>query len=941
MIRVFIDPDYSKNPSETGGIRRVVDAKVKYLPRFGIEVVHNPDQAEIIINNGACLTSRPGIPMLHVGHGLYWSRQPWGDGFHQVNQQVIESMCRSVANTVPSKWVAEAVRRGGLFYPHVVYHGVESDEFQPAKERDGYIVWAKARTDYVSDSEDMQRVAQLLPERKFVSTFGIQNYNVKVVGSLPYSAMNELVSRAGVYLSTARETFGIGTLEAMACGVPVAGWDAGGNSEIVVQGETGYLAPWGDFHALAECIERCYAEWDRLSENCVNDVRTRWGWEPRIRQYADILKGIYDRHYGHPENPKVSVVVTAYKLDKYLPACLQSIQAQSYKNFECLVVDDAQLSSTETIVRAVSEADPRFKYTPTPHNLKLSGARNFGFAHSCGLLIRNVDADDILTENALELEVNALDNDPGIHIAYGHLEVINEDGSRRLLPSGQPERCGWPPEQFDWYAQMAHLNQLPSTVMVRREVYERSGGYRERMRRNEDAEFWCRVTSLGFRAKKVTQAITTLHRERSDSKGATEWATEGGEPDWTAWFPWRIGAKEAGEGIRKLRERGKSHPAPHLVPFGAQGRPEHMRMWYVHDFAYPVVSVIVTCGPAHKGYLINALDSIQAQTFPDWECIVVNDTGEDWGENISGAPYAKVINMPGNCGVSRARNEGYKHTRGKYIVWLDADDYWLPWFLEKMVAQARNDFGVIFSDFIKCELMDGKEKFSIYQYNEFDCDRAPFGFSYSGTSVLYPRKIVEAVFKAQGGYDTEIIGMEDIDFQIATHAQGFCAYHVEEPLFVYRLYSSSKREKDFERVDEIKAYLDEKWKEYRKGEKRMGCGCGSKTKVPGAPKVLESSGNFKIESGTTEEVDQSMSMVKVEYVGELAEPFSVRSRVSANITYRFANNDYHRVKPVFQGDAQYLLGLTDRNERPIYRLVSESRIVETQSAATFLGAPIE
>lgn len=940
MIRVYIEPSYSEKSTETGGIRRVVEAKVKHFPKFGIEVVHDPDEAQIIINNAASLVTRPGIPMLHVGHGLMWSRQRWGDGLLDVNRQVVESMCQSVAHTVPSKWVAESVRRGGLFFPEVVYHGVETDEFVPSTEHYDYICWNKARTDFVSDAGDMQNVAKLLPHRNFVSTFGTPQPNVKVIGARSYADMKRLVSQSVVYLSTARETFGIGTLEALACGIPVAGWDCGGNSEIIIPGETGYLAPWGNFKALAECVERCYAEWERLSPNCVNDARSRWRWEPRIKQYANILKGIYTVYYKRGKKPKVSVIVTAYKLDKYLPDCLRSIQNQSYKDFECLVVDDAQLSSTEAIVRAVSESDPRFKYMPTPYNLKLSGARNYGFSKARGLYIRQVDADDILAENALELEAGALDTDHGIHIVYGHLETINEDGSRRLTPSGQPERGGWPPDDFNWFQQMTHMNQLPSTVMARREVYERSGGYRERMKRNEDAEFWCRVTSLGFRAKKVTQAVTQFHRERADSKGAMEWKEQGGEPDWTAWFPWRIGARDGREAIQKNREYGNSHPAPHLVPFAAQGKPSNMRMWYVHDYAYPVVSVIVICGPGHKGYLLDALDSVQAQTYPDWECIVVNDTGEKWDENIPGAPFAKVINLDGNQGVSSARNAGYKRARGQYIVWLDADDYWLPWFLERMVAQAKENFGVIFSDFVKLELVDGKEKMSAYRYPEFDCNAVPFHMSYGGSSVLYPRRIVDAVFELQGGYDTKIIGMEDGDFQIAVHSLGFCAYHIEEPLFVYRMYSSTKREKDHSKIEQIMAYLDEKWSAYRKGEKVMGCGCGSKVTIPKTAKILESSGNFQIQNEIANQGEPGSTMVRVEYLGEYTAPFSVRSRISANVTYRFANNDYHRVKPVFLEDAEYLLGLTS-GEKPLYRLVSESHVAETQSAVTFLGAPIE
>lgn len=120
----------------------------------------------------------------------------------------------------------------------------------------------------------------------------------------------------------------------------------------------------------------------------------------------------------------------------------------------------------------------------------------------------------------------------------------------------------------------------------------------------------------------------------------------------------------------------------------------------------------------------------------------------------------------------------------------------------------------------------------------------------------------------------------------------------------------------------------------------MGCGCGSKTKVPSAPKVLSSSGNFQSNANEELQEGDATEMVRIKYVGELKEPFSVRSRVSGAVMYRFANNEYHSVKPVFRGDAEYLLKLTDRNSNPVYQLVSESRIVETQSASTFLGAPI-
>lgn len=929
-IKVFI------SPIANDGILRVIEAQVKYLPKFGVEVTHNIHEADIVVNHGTDLHERIGVPSVHVSHGLYWSRQKWGDDFMDVNRMVVESMRHAVAHTVPSEWVGTAVRRGGYFYPEVVYHGISAENFQPLKEHGNYVAWAKARADFVSDPNDVMRVAPYLPSREFQSTIGYASSNLKIVGVLPHKKLKEFISGAGVYLSTARETFGIATLEALAYGIPVVGFDWGGNSEIIIQGQTGYLAPPGDFKALAECIELCFAERDRLSRNAVEDARTRWKWEPRIEQYANIFKRVYEKHYN-PNSPKVSVVVTAYKLDAFLPKCLDEIQAQTMQDFECLVVDDASLPSTREIVSKYSDKDNRFRYHETPKNLGLVGARNYGLSITRGKYIRHVDADDFLAKNALELESVALDRNRGIDIAYGHIEQVRTDGSQ-IIQNGAPVRSGWPEEKFHWNYQMAHMNQLPSCVMARREVYERSGGYRTRMHRNEDAEFWCRVTSLGFRAEKITQAVTYYHRERHDSKGAMEWKTEGAEPDWTAWFPWRWGGHDYNSGMEAIRKHGDRPKNTHLVPFGAQGpTPQGLRFWYVHDHAYPVVSIIVTCGPSHKQYLIDALDSIQAQTYPDWECIVVNDTGEKWDLDIMGAPWAKVVNMGGNKGASAARNEGYKNAKGKYIVWLDADDYWLPWFLEKMVNYAEHNKGVIYSDII----IDDNGKFSINKYRpEFQSELVVSDYQYSGSSVLIPREIVDAVMKLQGGWDEKIEGKEDWDWAIAVHHLGFCAYHIQEPLFVYRTHTTTKRVKDHAKMDEITSYIDRKWAVYRTGEKQIMCGCQN-PKTPPTPmpsSLLSSSGNFDQQSiVTVTDPASRQQMVMMEYLGK-EQKYTINSR-AARISYQFGDNEHRRIRPVFFDDVAFLLS-QNKAGVPEFRQLTSVAVPDAHDPAAFLGKPI-
>lgn len=940
-IKVYI------NQRAIDGIKRVIEAQIEHLPKFGVEVTSNIDEADVICNHGTALEERRGVPSVHVGHGFMWSRQPWGDGYMEVNRDVVESMTHAVAHTAPSEWVARAIRRGGFWYPEVVYHGIDPQKFKPSADHKGYVLWNKARADYVSDPGDMLRAAELLPHLQFVTTIGSQNKayshprNVKVIGALPFPRMKQVVADAGVYLATARETFGIGILEALASGVPVAGWDWGGQSEIIVNGITGYLAKPGDYAELESCIERCLAERERLSQNAIADVLNRWTWEPRVEQYANIFKRVY-QNWNAPA-PKVSVIVTTYKLDQFLPDCLGSVQKQTYPDFECIVVDDANLPSTRKIVESYGKSDKRFIYRNTPENLGLPGARNYGLEMSRGRYIRHLDADDFLALNALELETNALDANPGIHIVYGHLEVVRPDGSR-VLSGTEPVRGGWPPKDFNWYHQMAHLNQLPSCVMARREVYDRSGGYRTRMKRNEDAEFWCRVTSLGFRAKKFTEAVTYFHRERPDSKGATEWAEQGAEPDWTAWFPWRMGASNFDQARDVLRERGESPRNEYLVPFGAQGKPpKKLLFWYIHDHAYPVVSIIVTCGPGHRKYLLDALDSIQGQTYPDWECIVVNDTGEEWGRNIVGAPWAKVVSTGGNRGASAARNKGFEYARGKLVVWMDADDYWLPWFLERLVLYSERNKGVVYSDMI----VEEEEKFKVYGYRpDFDSTRVISDYQYSGSSVLVPREIAEAIIRLQGGWDEQVPGKEDWDYQIATHHLGFCAHHVREPLFVYRTYSTTKRVSDHAKMDEIIAYIDRKWAVYRSGEKQIMCGCNTLAPPAQIPQsLLSSSGNFTMES-IQEAIDTNDGslVVVIEYLGELTDPFTVSSRTvrmpgGDYLKYRF-DQEKNKVKTIFLSDLTFFGSQLDAEGKPKYRVISNVARIDTNDPSAFVGAPI-
>ena len=126
----------------------------------------------------------------------------------------------------------------------------------------------------------------------------------------------------------------------------------------------------------------------------------------------------------------VSVIVPAYKAEKFLPTTLESILNQTYENLEVIVVDDGSPESLEPIVVPYMKKDNRVKFY-RKENGGVSSARNFGFEKSKGEYIVFFDADDIMLPENIEKKVNKLKEYPEEYgFAYSAVEVIDANGNR-------------------------------------------------------------------------------------------------------------------------------------------------------------------------------------------------------------------------------------------------------------------------------------------------------------------------------------------------------------------------------------------------------------------------------------------------------------------------------------------------------------------------------
>ena len=103
-------------------------------------------------------------------------------------------------------------------------------------------------------------------------------------------------------------------------------------------------------------------------------------------------------------NPKVSVIVPCYNQAQFLAETLDSVLAQTHKNWECIIVNDGSTDNTETVAKEYCDRDKRFVYHKK-ENGGLSSARNAGLNIAQGDYVQFLDSDDILLPNKLEWQI--------------------------------------------------------------------------------------------------------------------------------------------------------------------------------------------------------------------------------------------------------------------------------------------------------------------------------------------------------------------------------------------------------------------------------------------------------------------------------------------------------------------------------------------------------
>lgn len=529
---------------------------------------------------------------------------------------------------------------------------------------------------------------------------------------------------------------------------------------------------------------------------------------------------------------KVSVIIPTYNRARYICRAINSVINQTFKDLEIIVIDDGSTDETKGILVPFNG---KIKYI-YQSNQGISGARNRGIEEARGEYIAFLDSDDWWAPEKLAEQVKVLDANPRVGIVYSRMPIINEKGEKiGMKPAGASGR--------NFKELLEIWGDLPtSTVMTRRECFEKVGVFDPALPPMEDIDMWLRIARF-YDLYEIEGKILAYYFRHSEQATSNKMKVYDGlvriytkilksYPE----APRNLMAKRLAsnrymlsrtcfdkkfypKALTNLVQVISSYPLvghlfftgnDHIIrrfvklvkPYGflvvcftkvcvfnmfgmARNKYREDNLYNSGDGKKTVeVSVIV---PAYNcgAYIRDAVNSVLKQTFQGYEIVIIDDGSTDNTKELL-APYLKGEKIryfyQKNKGVPGARNTGIHLARGTYILWLDADDELAPTAIQKLVESVKShNAQLVISDICRVENGISEVQRAILPSQ----DRGPFMDALK--SQAYFRFYTKEILQNIGMYDEKQKYYEDLELNLRLFAKNPPYSYVNEPLYVYKI----------------------------------------------------------------------------------------------------------------------------------------------------------
>ncbi|MGZ8373780.1 MAG: glycosyltransferase [Nitrospira sp.] len=495
--------------------------------------------------------------------------------------------------------------------------------------------------------------------------------------------------------------------------------------------------------------------------------------------------------------PKVSVIMPTYNRPERLRTALASLAAQTYQDFEVIVVNDFGCE-VESIIAAFAD---RSRITTICHgrNRGLAAARNSGLRVAKGTYVAYLDDDDRYLPNHLETLVAYLDRHE-CRVAYTDAWRVHErqiDGHYVETARDVPYSNEFGP------ADLLVSNYFPVLcVMHARQCLDDVGGFDESLFAHEDWDLWIRMaTRFPFKHLPVT----------------------------TAEFTWRGDGSSMTSGTRDTYRRTteiiyrKYAPYAELIAGVREGQQRHLQQFHAEASAKSYVCSIIIPVWNRCDLTRQCIEAL-AKTTDDvsWELIVVDNHSTDdtasFLSTLSGD--VQIITNEENLGFAKACNQGARAAHGKYLVFLNNDTVPQPQWLHPLLSEVEEhpEVGVVGS---KLLFADGSVQHAGVVFMRSHL--SPYHIYRAASSTIpavNQRREFQAVTAAcmlirrevfgqvQGFEESFINGFEDVDLCLKIREKG---YHViyQPRSVVHHLESQTSGRKDREEYNS--RLLQERW----------------------------------------------------------------------------------------------------------------------------------
>ena len=207
--------------------------------------------------------------------------------------------------------------------------------------------------------------------------------------------------------------------------------------------------------------------------------------------------------------PKVSVIIPTYNREKFVARAIQSVLDQTYQDYEIIVIDDGSKDNTKD---ALKPFDHKIRYF-FQENSGISRARNRGIQESVGEYIAFLDSDDRWIPEKLAIQVEILDQNKNVGIVYSKMIILDEQGNP----------CGFKPEEKTGknFLELMEIRGdiATSTVITRKECFEKVGKFDLDLPPMEDFDMWLRIAKFYevYEVEDATFAYYYEHKQQETS----------------------------------------------------------------------------------------------------------------------------------------------------------------------------------------------------------------------------------------------------------------------------------------------------------------------------------------------------------------------------------------------------------------------------------------